>query len=106
MHADTFIVFPQELLKTMTIEATIFPPDDEQVGVAVLSEHLNDYFIVKLYQLSLSEDAMQYNFIQELTTFKFITHQEIDDFVERLPHISGLEMLLMLNPVPASIVKN
>lgn len=99
MHTDRFIVFPQDLLEEMTIESTVFSPRDQDIGVAILSKRTNDYYIVKVYQLLLSDDAQQYNFIQELAVFKYETQQEIDNLVTRFPQISGLEMLVMLNPV-------
>src|SRR5690625_7983377 len=100
MHSDKLVVFPQDLLETMTIESTLFLPNNEDLGVAILSKQINDHYIAKVYQLSLSEDQQQYNFIQELAVFKYETQDEIDQLITRLPEMSGLEMLIMLNPVP------
>src|SRR5690625_6132285 len=98
MHSDKLVVFPQDLLETMTIESTLFLPNNEDLGVAILSKQINDHYIAKVYQLSLSEDQQQYNFIQELAVFKYETQDEIDQLITRLPEMSGLEMLIMLNP--------
>lgn len=100
MHSDKLVVFPQDLLETMTIESTLFLPNNKDLGVAILSKQINDHYIVKTYQLSLSEDQQQYNFIQELAVFKYETQDEIDQLITRLPEMSGLEMLILLNPVP------
>ncbi len=43
--------------------------------------------------------------VQELASFSFGTKGEMKNFVKRLPEMSGLEMLLLLNPLPRTTGK-
>ncbi len=100
MDTDKIISFPNELLEKMTIETTIFSPENDRIGVAILSERNNMDHIVRIYQLVLSSNNEEYNFVQEMAAFSYKYRDEVDDFLERLPNMSALEMLMMLHPIP------
>jgi len=100
LDTDKLVSFPNELLEKMTIETTIFSPDNKRIGVAILSEEINMNHIVRIYQLVLSSDNEEYNFIQEMAAFSYKQRREVDDFLERLPNMSAIEMLMMLHPIP------
>src|SRR5690625_3425575 len=93
------IAFPVGILDRMTIESAIFTPENKKLGIIVLSEFIKSEHILRVYQLVLSTDETQYNFVQELVAFNLKTREEADELIERLPNISGLEMLFLLNPV-------
>ena len=102
MGSDKLISFPNELLERMTIEDTIFTLENESIGVAILSERNNMDYIVRIYQLVLSSNKEEYNFIQEMAAFNFRHRHEVDEFLKRLPNMSALEMLMMLHSIPHS----
>ena len=107
MKADQIVSFPNELLEKFTVESTIFPPENEDIGVAILSDVEDTDHIVRIYQLMLSFDGKQYNVIQEMAAFRYKNRQELDDFLERLPNMGALEMLMMLHPIaPFSSLMN
>lgn len=103
MNDDKLISFPNELLETMTIEETIFTPENKNIGVAILSEMENTNHVLRIFQLVLSPDKKQYNFVQELAAFSFKHRSEVDEFLKILPNMSGLEMLMLLHPNPGSL---
>lgn len=95
------VVFPDELLEDRRIETTIFTEQNDIFGIAVLSETDQDFtFTLRIYQLMWSKDEEAFAPVQELEAFRFLTRQQLEDFVKRLPEISGLEMLMLLNPLP------
>ncbi|MBP1969179.1 hypothetical protein J2Z83_001283 [Virgibacillus natechei] len=99
MNSDKRVVFPNEMLENRQIETTIFTPANDVYGVAVLSEKAGATIILRLYQLVVDADYT-YQPVQELTAFSFGSRSELDSFLDRLPEISGLEMLMLLNPLP------
>jgi len=96
---DQMIAFPVGILARLTIETAIFTPEDKELGIIVLSEVIESEHILRVYQLMLSTDEIQYNFVQELVAFTLNTREEADELIEMFPNISGLEMLFMLNPL-------
>ncbi|WP_087974170.1 hypothetical protein [Oceanobacillus rekensis] len=99
MYAEPNVVFPKQLLEKMTLDTTIFSPTNEIFAVSALTEEVGSTLILRLYQLALDEDRI-YRPVQELAAFSFRNRLELDDFLGRLPEISGLEMLMLLNPIP------
>lgn len=92
------VVFPDELLEGMSIESTIFSPGNEKVGIATLSEEQDAQFVLRIYLLIQKKDE-KYHLKQELAAFSFKSRKELDEFLVKLPNLSGLEMLLLLNPM-------
>jgi len=61
-------------------------------------EEKDNMFIVRVFELAQHEDAFYP--IQDLAAFSFGTKTELNAFVARLPELTGLEMPLLLNPMP------
>ncbi|GAB3042120.1 hypothetical protein [Virgibacillus ainsalahensis] len=99
MNSEKTVYFPDELLENRQIETTIFTPLNDLIGVAALSEQEGPTFILRLFQLTVFEGET-YEPIQELAAFSFQSREELDSFLERLPDLTGLEMLMLLNPLP------
>jgi len=96
------VVFPNELLVNKQVETTIFTEKNDIFGIAVLSEEGEDStLILRIYQLMWFDDEQAYSPVQELEALSFQTREQLDDFVTRLPDITGLEMLMLINPLPA-----
>lgn len=55
---------------------------------------------MRIYQLMLNYDSTAFEPIQEMASFAFQSQNDFNDFLERLPNLTGLEMLMLLNPVP------
>ena len=99
MDTSKEVIFPNELLNDMSIEQTFFPSNSDEVGVAVLSHVENEVHIMRIYQLVLSMESNAFEPIQEMVSFAFESRKELIDFLERLPNLTGLEMLMLLNPI-------
>jgi hypothetical protein len=97
--------FQDERLEKMHLETTIFSPENDNFAVAALSEEVGPTLILHLYQLVVDEDG-GYQPVQELAAFSFQNRLDLDDFLDRLPEISGLEMLMLLNPLPSGSTVN
>lgn len=104
METGRRVSFPDELLEGRQIETTIFTPSNDDVGVVALSEQEDAVLTLRLYQLTRFDDDPDYHPVQELAAFSFLNRQDLDDFLERLPDLTGLEMLMLLNPLPSDSI--
>src|SRR5690625_4139472 len=102
LNERSSISFPEGVLGSMQIELIMLTPTSDQVAAGVLSEFIQDKYTLHIHQLALSTDKEHYQFVQELAIFEVDTRAEIDEMIERLPKLSGIEMLLLLNPQPDS----
>lgn len=98
MDSKKRVLFPDEMLEQMDIEKTIFAKEMHEHGIAVLSEKEGSGLILRIYQLMRGTEGA-YSPVQELAAFNFKNRGDLDDFLTKLPNITGLEMLLLLNPL-------
>ena len=99
------VSFLNEILENRTIERTIFTTENDRFGISLLSEQEDDVtFALRIYQLLWSEEDDCYIPVQELEAFAFHSREDLVDFIERLPEISGLDMLMLLNPLPDKLI--
>lgn len=99
MEASKNVVFPNEMLAEMEIVETFFPTNSNEIGIAVLSHFQDSAHIMRIYQLLLNNEISSFEPIQELASFSFGTREHFDDFLKMLPNMTGLEMLMLLNPL-------
>ncbi|MCM3620523.1 hypothetical protein M3936_23495 [Sutcliffiella horikoshii] len=93
---------PKEMLKGMQIEGTTVSPSHPEVGVLILSKGFNQFsteIVFRLYRIQKDPTTDSYYIVLELEAFMFKRFKEAKDFLEKLPNMTGLEMLLLLNPV-------
>lgn len=83
----------------MTIERTFFPSNSDEVGVAVLSHIENEERIIHIYQLVLNMKSNVFEPTQEMASFAFEGSDDFFYFLDKLPNLTGLEMLMLLNPI-------
>lgn len=102
MHSEKEVFVPEELLELMSIEKTLFTPENPHIGIIILTEIENTNHIVHIYRLELSSTSDHYNIAQELAGFSFQNREDAEDFMESLPNMGGLEMLMLLNPMEES----
>ncbi|HHW36767.1 MAG TPA: hypothetical protein GXX18_05940 [Bacillales bacterium] len=88
------VEFNNELIKNMKIEGILTSPYDE-VSVAILSDQEIDAFIVKIFYMH--KEKQVYKISHELITLKMESRYKIDKFIQHLPHMSAIELLIMLN---------
>lgn len=93
------VLYPNQLLEEMRVERTIFPENASQFGVATLSHHDGSTHILRIYQLLFNDNEDAYEIVQELAAFTFLDRTELVNFLNDLPHLNGLEMLMLLNPL-------
>lgn len=99
MKQDKKVLYPNKLLEEMRVEGTIFPENASQFGVATLSHQDGSAHVLRIYQLLFNNEADAYDLVQELAAFTFQDRIELISFLEDLPHLNGLEMLMLLNPI-------
>ncbi len=91
------VFFPDEMMENKKLETVIISPVSTEIGIAALSELSQSMHILRLYQLSFEEYENTYIPVQELEAFSFQHYDELTNFLEKLPEMSALEMLLVLN---------
>lgn len=99
MNSEKSVAFPNDLLEQMTIEQTLFPSNSDDVGISILSSIENDLHIMRVYQLLLNQSTMVYEPVQEMVSFSFENRSEFVDFLTQLPNLTGLELLILMNPI-------
>lgn len=99
MEASKSVVFPNEMLDEMEIEDTFFPTNSNDIGIAVLSHFQDSVHIMRIYQLLLNNDSGSFEPIQELASFSFASREGFEELLGMLPNMTGLEMLMLLNPL-------
>jgi hypothetical protein len=90
-------VFPEEALEEMSIECILVSPVDDRIGVAAVSSKLEDKHLLRLFQMKKDEEQ-DYIPTHEMEAFTFQSRKDLKDFVERLPGMSALEILMAMNP--------
>jgi len=96
------INLPNELLKEMAIHATIISPSKPDVGVLVLKKGFHQFskeIVVRIYRLQKEVTCESYYINNELEAFMFTSYKAAKEFLDNLPNMTGLEMLLLLNPL-------
>ncbi len=99
MEYEKPINFSDDIFNDTSIELTLFSPVSDDVGVIVVSSKENNAHTLRIIQLLYSPQDESYSPIQELAAFSFQTYKQLEDFLEKLPNISGIDMLLLLNPL-------
>ena len=67
---DYNVIFPDEILEGMNIEAFTIAPRDHRIGVAILSGKHENMYVLRLYQVIKREDQQFYP-THELEAFSF-----------------------------------
>lgn len=93
------VIFPDELLEDMTVEKTIFTEILNEIGIAMLSQLDGSANVLRIYQLMYNKVNESYEVLQELAAFTFEKRRELLTFLRGFPNLSGIEMLLLLNPI-------
>ncbi|MGN7300699.1 hypothetical protein [Ferdinandcohnia sp. SAFN-114] len=100
---DLKINIPNELLEEMEIQGTIISPVFPEMGILVLSDGMFQFskeIVIRIYRLELEADTQSYKIYYELVALSFSSYSDAKDFVDHLPNMSGIEMLILLNPEP------
>ncbi|MEH7355158.1 hypothetical protein V7150_16495 [Neobacillus drentensis] len=96
---DYNVIFPDEILEGMNIEAFTIAPRDHRIGVAILSGKDENMHVLRLYQVIKREDQQFYP-THELEAFSFHSKKDLKEFMEKLPHLTAIELLLIMHPLP------
>lgn len=100
---DVNVNIPNELLEEMEIQGTIVSPIYTEMGILVLSKGMIQFsrdVTIRIYYLKQAADRKSYDVYYELEAFSFTNYNEAKKFIKHLPKMSGIEMLLLLNPEP------
>lgn len=99
MFEDVKASFPNEIINDMSFEKNIFNTASNDVMISTFSEWNGSSYVLRIYQLLYNRFNETYEFAQELAAFSFEERSELVDFLNRLPELNGIEMLMLLNPV-------
>ncbi|WP_342541938.1 hypothetical protein MHH33_12795 [Paenisporosarcina sp. FSL H8-0542] len=91
------IFMPENFEDEMEVIATIFTPTND-IGLAIAGENLHPTSkcpIVRIFMLETVDQG--WAFKEELQAFAFSNFDEAQSFLENLPQMSALEMLIILN---------
>ncbi|MBM7580814.1 hypothetical protein [Jeotgalibacillus terrae] len=97
------VTIPDEMREEMEIQSTIVNPVNPDVAILVMSKGLNHFsneIVIRLYLLQKNHTDHTFDIQYELEAFMFLNYKQARNFIKRLPNMSGLEMLLLLNPQP------
>lgn len=88
---------PEEF-EGMELLETLISPAKSNIGIMVLGENYSDGVerpTVRIYLISIEED--EWDFEGELQAFTFLNFGSAKRFVEDLPSMSAIDLLLLLN---------
>ncbi|WP_243300439.1 hypothetical protein [Bacillus litorisediminis] len=97
------VLIPKEFLDEMEVYSTIISPIHQEMGILIMSQNLNrmsNDIVIRLYRLQKEKNKKSYEIIYELQAFSFSLYNQAKSFLDYLPNMSAIEMLLMLNPEP------
>lgn len=84
-------------LESMELLQFIESPVFEGLGILIMGENMIGMPNVRFYELEKIEDV--YEVKQELQAFTFLSSTEAMAFLDHLPDMTALELLLMMNKV-------
>jgi len=107
MIKDNEIVFPDELIEDMKILSTVTNPEKEDLGILIMGENMEveqysgGLSVIRLYLLN--KRNFKYHFEIELGAFAFYDLESAYGFLIKLPEMSALELLIMMNDTKSDI---
>lgn len=84
-------------LESMELIQLIESPVVKGLGILIMGENMNGTPNIRFYQLEKIKDLFEVK--KELQTFTFHSFAEAMVFLEHLPNMSALELLLMMGTV-------
>ena len=90
------INIPEEL-ESMELIQLIESPVVENLGILIMGENMNGIPNIRFYELENIENVFEVK--RELQSFTFHGSEEAMFFVDHLPEMSALELLLMMGTV-------
>ena len=84
-------------LESMKFIQLIESPVVKGLGILIMGENMNGIPNIRFYELENIEDVFEVK--KELQTFTFHSSTEAMTFVDHLPDMSALELLLMMGTV-------
>ncbi|SEM35807.1 hypothetical protein SAMN05192533_102309 [Mesobacillus persicus] len=94
---------PNEILHDMEIHATVVSPVDKKTGILILTsgmKHFTKEIVIRIYLLHREDTKNHFDIQHELQAFSFTSYLQAKKFLNHLPNMSALEMLVLLKPSP------
>lgn len=95
---DNVIDFPIELIDGQTFESFLLSPTNENTGILATSEKDENKIVLRLYLAEKLPNKDNFETRIELAAFSFENKKQLTKFIDKLPEISGVDMLILLNP--------
>lgn len=96
------VEMPHELLKEMNLEGIMVNSNDKRKGIVVLSKDVHQFSrnnTVRIYRMHHDNLSNQYFVVNELEAFTFGNYKQAKQFIQYLPKMTAIEMLLLQNPL-------
>lgn len=91
------IFMPKEFEDEMEVLTTIFNPTND-IGLAIAGENMHPTSKCPILRIFMLETIDQgWAFKEELQAFTFTNFDDAQTFLENLPQMSALEMLILMN---------
>jgi hypothetical protein len=81
------------------IETCAVSPIAPEVGIVVASKRDEHYFVVTLLNMK-QEETMKYSVEGEVATFNFTSEEQQREFIDYLPDMSAIDLILLLSSSP------
>lgn len=85
-----------QLEENAKIEEVFFASNSDEVAILITSKKEYVNYIMRLYQLQLNEANNKYEPVKELAAFSFQSESDLLSFLKRLPNMTALEILILL----------
>src|SRR5699024_8589303 len=90
---------PLAITENMTFERHIFSTGSTKTIISTFLEYYVIKHILIFFKLMYNNVTLNFYYVQELEAFSFKTYHNLSKFLDQLPFLNGIEMLLALNPV-------
>lgn len=100
VNSSVSVNLPEEIIKGKKIEFVTVSPIEDRIGVTGLSGKLKNMYLLRLYQI-MSDNDKEFYPTHEIGAFTFHSRLKLKEFVDLLPEMSAIEILMIMNPHPA-----
>ncbi|MED1201777.1 hypothetical protein [Heyndrickxia acidicola] len=91
------------ILKHSKVLTSITTPFNPNIAFLVMGEEVKPQSkanIVRIYHTRRNAKNNKFQITAELEAFQFSSYQSAKAFVKKLPEMTGLEMLMLMNKIP------
>ncbi|WP_214483051.1 hypothetical protein [Bacillus sp. SM2101] len=95
------VLLDNSILEKYQLEGIIISPITKGIGILLLSEQSE--YTLRIYLITKAPAERNFKISHELESFQFPTEKDKMNFIERLPEMPAIELMLAINPPPQNI---